>query len=226
MFIRVFGAMLLLPLYLQAVRGESAFESGLLLAPQGIGAMIAMPIAGKLTDRTGVGRIVIPGLLILHRLDVVGLTPAQRRHVLLGASAVLFVDGRRHGLHDDAADVGRDADAAPAPRSPAPSTTLNIIQQVGASIGTAVMSVILTVALQDRLGGGAGGGHGARRAGADLPLEVRDLMASAFTHTYWWAVALIVPAIVAALLLPRRKPEPVEDEDGAPARRPPVLIHA
>ena len=58
MIISVFGAMLLLPLYLQAVRGESAFDSGLLLAPQGIGAMIAMPIAGTLTDKTGVGKIV------------------------------------------------------------------------------------------------------------------------------------------------------------------------
>jgi hypothetical protein len=37
-------------LYLQAVRGESALASGLLMAPQGIGAMLRMPIAGKLTD--------------------------------------------------------------------------------------------------------------------------------------------------------------------------------
>ena len=43
------------------VRGESAFDSGLLLAPQGIGAMIAMPIAGRLTDKTGVGKIVLLG---------------------------------------------------------------------------------------------------------------------------------------------------------------------
>ena len=48
--ISVFGGMLLLPLYLQVVRGESAMDTGLLLAPQGFGAMIAMPIAGQLTD--------------------------------------------------------------------------------------------------------------------------------------------------------------------------------
>ena len=50
-----FGAMLLLPLYYQVVRGESALDAGLLLAPQGIGAMVTMPIAGRLTDRTGAG---------------------------------------------------------------------------------------------------------------------------------------------------------------------------
>ena len=74
--------MLLLPLYLQAVRGESAFDSGLLLAPQGIGAMIAMPIAGQLTDRTGVGKIVIPGLIVLLAVDA-RPDAADRRHVLL-----------------------------------------------------------------------------------------------------------------------------------------------
>ena len=36
------------------------------------------------------------------------------------------------------------------------STTLNINQQVGASIGTAVMSVLLANALQSQLGGGGG----------------------------------------------------------------------
>jgi hypothetical protein len=106
------------------------------------------------------------------------------------------------------------------------STTLNIIQQVGASIGTAVMSVILTVALRDRLGGGDGTETGLGGSGANLPLEVRDTMASAFTHTYWWAVALIVPALLAALLLPFTKPHPVEDDDESPGDAAPVLMHA
>ena len=51
-----FGAMLLLPLYFQTVRGEGALDAGLLLAPQGLGAMLMMPIAGTLTDRIGAGR--------------------------------------------------------------------------------------------------------------------------------------------------------------------------
>jgi AcrR family transcriptional regulator len=50
---------------LQRVRGEGALDSGLLMAPQGLGAMLAMPIAGQLADRTGVGRIVPVGLAII-----------------------------------------------------------------------------------------------------------------------------------------------------------------
>jgi hypothetical protein len=90
------------------------------------------------------------------------------------------------------------------------------------------MSVILTVALQDRLGGGGSGGDtGLGATGADLPPEVRDTMASAFTHTYWWAAALFIPAILAALLLPRVKPAPVEEdgEPGAGGEPAPVLMH-
>ena len=117
MIISVFGAMLLLPLYLQAVRGESAFDSGLLLAPQGIGAMIAMPIAGQLTDKTGIGKLVIPGLLVLG-LTFVGLTQLTGDTSYWALSAILFVHGHRHGLLDDAADVGRDADAAQGPGRP------------------------------------------------------------------------------------------------------------
>jgi EmrB/QacA subfamily drug resistance transporter len=225
MVISVFGAMLLLPLYLQAVRGESAFDSGLLLAPQGIGAMLVMPIAGQLTDKTGVGKIVIPGLVILIA-STVGLTQLTGDTSYWALSAILFAMGVGMGfsmmpLMSGAMQTLRHAQVARA------STSLNIIQQVGASIGTAVMSVILTVALKDRLGGGSGdGGLGA--APANLPLEVRDTMAGAFTHTYWWAVALIGPAILAAILLPRAKPEPIEDDEegGAGGEAAPVLIHA
>jgi EmrB/QacA subfamily drug resistance transporter len=222
MIISVFGAMLLLPLYLQAVRGESAFDSGLLLAPQGIGAMIAMPIAGTLTDKTGVGKIVIPGLLALIA-STIGLTQLTGDTSYWTLSAILFVMGVGMGfammpLMSGAMQTLRHAQVARA------STSLNIIQQVGASIGTAVMSVILTVALTDRLGGGSGD-SGLGAAPTDLPLQVRDLMASAFTHTYWWAVALIVPAILVALLLPRRKPAPLEEEGPGAGEPAPVLMH-
>ena len=53
----LFGAMLLLPLYFQVDRGESALSAGLLMAPQGIGAALVMPLSGRLTDRIGGGRV-------------------------------------------------------------------------------------------------------------------------------------------------------------------------
>ena len=68
-----FGGLLLVPTYFQQVRGESTLAAGLLVAPQGIGAMLTMPIAGSLTDRLPVGRIVPVGIALIV-VGMFGLT--------------------------------------------------------------------------------------------------------------------------------------------------------
>ncbi|MEO6085179.1 MAG: MFS transporter, partial [Umezawaea sp.] len=40
--VSIFGAMFLMPLYYQQVRGHSALTAGLLMAPQGIGTVLAL----------------------------------------------------------------------------------------------------------------------------------------------------------------------------------------
>ena len=59
----LFGAMILVPLYYQEVRDESVINTGLLTGPQGIGALVAMPLAGRLTERFGGGRVALGGRL-------------------------------------------------------------------------------------------------------------------------------------------------------------------
>ena len=221
--IAVFGGMLLLPLYLQVVRGESAMATGLLLAPQGFGAMLAMPIAGRLTDRTGVGRIVPVGLVIVA-LSFLGLTQLEADTSYWLLSAELFLMGLGMGAtmmptFSGAMQTLRHAAIARA------STTLNINQQVGASIGTAVLSVLLTHELTSRLPAGGGGG-----IGQTLPPGVRErvapLMAEAFGATFWYALGLVVVAfVVAVVLLPKQRPEPLDDPAAdAGAAAPPVLV--
>jgi len=226
MIVAVFGGMLLVPLYLQAVRGESALNTGLLLAPQGFGAMIAMPIAGRLTDTTGTGRIVPVGLVLVG-LSFLGLTQLEGDTSYWLLSAILFIQGLGMGsammpTFSGAMQTLRRVQIARA------STTLNINQQVGASIGTAVLSVLLASALADRLpGGDGGGGIGAAAAlPPDQRAQVIGPMAEAFGETFWWALGLVVVAfVVAVALLPKQKPEPIDDpsEEGDAA---PVLMHA
>ncbi|MGH2873226.1 MAG: DHA2 family efflux MFS transporter permease subunit, partial [Solirubrobacteraceae bacterium] len=60
----LFGGMILLPLYWQTVRGDSVFVTGLLTAPQGVGAALIMPLSGKLTDRLGGGPLTLFGVLL------------------------------------------------------------------------------------------------------------------------------------------------------------------
>src|SRR5690606_35858998 len=59
------GTMLLLPSYFLQVRAQSTLHTGLLLAPQGFGAMLTMPAAGRLTDRIGPGKLVLTGIVVI-----------------------------------------------------------------------------------------------------------------------------------------------------------------
>ncbi|HTK11489.1 MAG TPA: DHA2 family efflux MFS transporter permease subunit [Ktedonobacteraceae bacterium] len=61
----LYGGLFLVPLYLQNLRGLSAYDAGLILLPQALGSMVATLIGGRLVDKLGVKAVVLPGLLIL-----------------------------------------------------------------------------------------------------------------------------------------------------------------
>jgi predicted MFS family arabinose efflux permease len=63
LMVMMFGSQLLLPLFLQTVRGLSPFATGLLMAPEAIATAIMMPIAGRLLDKVGPRPLAIPGLI-------------------------------------------------------------------------------------------------------------------------------------------------------------------
>jgi MFS family permease len=208
--VAVFGGMLLLPLYLQVVRGESAMNTGLLLAPQGIGAMVAIPIAGRLADRTGVGRIVPVGLVIVG-VSFLGLTrlTAHTSYWLLGADLFLMGAGMGATMMPTFSGAMQTLRRASIARA---GTALNINQQVGASIGTAVLSVLLAHGLSSRLPRGSGGGGIGPAVPAGERERIAPRMAEAFAATFWYALALVIVAFVVALvLLPKDKPDPVDD---------------
>lgn len=59
------GAEMVLPLYIQNIRGESAFHSGLMLLPGALVMGLMMPITGSIFDKYGAKRLAISGMLIL-----------------------------------------------------------------------------------------------------------------------------------------------------------------
>ncbi len=61
----LYGGLFIVPIYLQNLRGLSAFQSGLLLLPQAFASMAAALVGGWLVDKIGVRAVVIPGLIIL-----------------------------------------------------------------------------------------------------------------------------------------------------------------
>jgi EmrB/QacA subfamily drug resistance transporter len=202
--IAFFGSLLLIPLYYQSVRGASALQSGLLLAPQGLGAMITMPLAGKLTDRYGPNRLPACGIPLL----VIGIAPfafvtATTSYVLLCGFG--FVLGLGMGL-SMMPTMTAAMQAVPPAAIARTSTAMNIIRQSGASIGTAILSVVLASAIAAQLTGGAtpsgASGFEALQGMSDAQRKaVAGPLAEAFASTFVWALALLVLAFVPALYM-------------------------
>jgi EmrB/QacA subfamily drug resistance transporter len=205
-----FGGLLLVPTYFQEVRGESVLHAGLLVAPQGIGAMLTMPIAGALSDRFPVGRIVPFGLIFIAA-GMAGLTQISSTTSFLVLIGLLFIMGLGMGgtmmpIMTAALKTLRAAEVARG------STLLNITQQIASSVGVAVMSVILTSGLKNaRLAYPAIAARNSPQIAAQLGKagvhEGLAQAANAFAHTYWVAFALIGVTFVAAVFLPRKHEE-------------------
>src|SRR5919204_368614 len=184
--VALFGALILLPLYYQIVRGESPLATGLLLVPQGLGAALAMPIAGRLTDEIG-ARVVIPFGIVLALLGTAAYTQvaADSSYAFLAGSLFLI------GLGLGATIVPSMAVAYQAvPREAVAHATsaINVIQRISGSVGTALLAVVLQHEID--------AAH-SRSAAA---------LANAFGTTFWVAFGLVATALVPALLLPRLRP--------------------
>jgi EmrB/QacA subfamily drug resistance transporter len=185
----LYGAMLLVPLYFQQVRGLHAFGAGLLIAAQGVGVLASRGLAGKLTDRIGARWIAFTGLVIVALATVpfafasagtdewflVGTLVV--RGVGLGAVTIPVMAGAYLGL-----------DRAAVPHA---SIITRTAQQIGGSVGTAVLAVVLQRSAVRHASDGVAG------------------RATAFDIAFWWSVAFTVVAIVLALWLPTR-PRSVE----------------
>ncbi len=200
--IAFFGALLLIPLYYQAVRGASALEAGLLLAPQGIGAMITMPLGGKLTDRYGPNPWPACGIPLL----VIGIAPfafvtAHTSYVLLCSFS--FVLGLGMGLAM-MPTMTAAMQAVPAAAIARTSTAMNIIRQGGASIGTAILSVILASEIHSKLGSGGGGGGGLESIHSLSPTQqaaISEPLSEAFASSFVWALVMLGIAFIPALAM-------------------------
>ncbi|MEA2384766.1 MAG: hypothetical protein QOH72_4737 [Solirubrobacteraceae bacterium] len=225
----LFGALLILPLYYQVDRGQSALNAGLLLAPQGIAAALALPIAGRLTDRIGGGPVVLVGCIVatLATLPWVFVGSGTPFALLAG---VLFVRGIGLGCTIQPAMAAAYALLRP-DQVPGASAALSTLRQIGGSIGTALLVVALEGRAKTVLPASGGGTGGLLEPLApSVRSTVAEPVAMAFGHTFLWAVAMTaVAAVPAAILLSaerraRRLPDGAgaqpSAEDGAPPEAP------
>lgn len=178
----LYGAMLLLPLFFQVVRGADALTAALLLIPQGVGALLSRSLAGKLTDAVG-ARVVAIGGFVVMGLGTIPFAMAGADTGQWWLMAVLLVRGFGMGAVMipvmSVGFVGLERDEVPHA-----SIITRLAQQLGGAFGTAVLAVILEGAVNEADGVAA--------------------IAQGFGTAFWWAVGFTVVAIGVCFALPAK----------------------
>ncbi|WP_375399380.1 MDR family MFS transporter [uncultured Amnibacterium sp.] len=179
----LFGAMLLLPLYFQELRGATAFTAGVLLIPQGIGTLLSRSAAGRLTDSIGPKWVSFVGFVIVGAATIpfALATSTSNEWVLAG---VLLVRGFGFGAVTTslfaAAFVGLDRTEVPHA-----SIITRIALQIGGSFGVAILAVTL-----------------------DRPQAINlgrtDSSVAAFDQAFWWSIGFTAVAVALTLAIPTR----------------------
>lgn len=192
-FMAMLGTMILLPLYLQEVRGLSALQTGLIVMPGGVVMGLMGPTVGRWFDRFGGRPLVVPGaagvLVALASFTMVDLdTPVMFvlvGHMLLMVSlAALFTPVFTLGLG-----------ALPPQLYSHGSSLLGTMQQVAAAVGTAVVVTVMSWRAAGLADGGAG------------PL---NSLVAGMQSGFAFGAVMALGVLALAFLLPGRAPRPVD----------------
>lgn len=173
-----FGGQTLLPSYMMVVQGITPTQTGLLLAPAGLGMLISYPSMGFMTERFGARYVSATGAVIAL-LGTVPFAFASGPGLSLSVMAfALFV----RGVGTGAVGIPSNAAAYSSLRRediPVATTAINIVQRLGGPFATTALAVLLHAQRQ--------GGHNAE----------------AFRVTFWLLCAFHFAAVFSAARLPR-----------------------
>ncbi len=194
-FMAFLGSMILLPLYLQNLRGLSELETGLLVMPGGLAMGLLGPQVGKLYDRFGSRPLVIPGsigmVVALGALSRIGVdTPYWQilgvHVVLMACLAAIFTPVFTLGLGDLPPQLYSHG-----------SSLLGTLQQVAGAVGTALLVVVMQNRKEHLLSAGSG---------------EADAVVGGLQWAFAVGAVIGIAVVVLALMLPSR----VEAPEGAP----------
>ncbi|MFE0101464.1 MDR family MFS transporter [Streptomyces sp. NPDC059009] len=228
----MFGAMLFLPLYQQAVQGASATNSGLLLLPLLLAMMAVSFFAGRFTTSTGKyklfpivgGVFMVAGLVLLSQMDTgtSRFTTGLYMVVLgIGMGCLMQITMLVAQNSVELKDMG------------VASSSATLFRTLGSSFGVAIMGALFNNRVQHEMAerAGATGGQATEKS-AQLTKEALDKLPVAAKEAYQHAVssgthaafllgsAIAVAVLIAAFFVketPLRGSGPAESGDKGPA---------
>jgi MFS transporter, DHA2 family, lincomycin resistance protein len=186
-FLAMLGSMILLPLYLQNLRGLSPLETGLLVMPGGLAMGLLGPTVGRVFDRFGSRPLVLPGsigmVLALGGFTQVSMTMPYWQ--VLGLHALLMVSLAATFTPVFTLGMG----ALPPHLYSHGSSMLATLQQVAAAFGTALVVTVVSARANQLVADGV----------AVVPAQL-----SGMELAFGVAAALALMTIIVAAKLPRR----------------------
>ncbi|GIN86500.1 MFS transporter [Heyndrickxia sporothermodurans] len=138
----MFSAMILMPIYLQQIRGISPMDSGLLMLPGAIVMGIMSPITGKLFDKYGAKALALIGLLI-----TVGTTYAfsQLTDSTTYTTLIIMYTVRMFGMSMVMMPVMTNGlNQLPQKLNPHGTAMNSTLSQVSGAIGTALLVTVMS----------------------------------------------------------------------------------
>ena len=207
--VALFGSEFLLPLYLQVLRGKTAFEAGLFLLPLAIASGIVSPLAGQLTDRIGPRVPVVAGFLLIA-FNTFQFSKIQANTSLGFILALVAIRGVGIALVIQNTQVAAVADV-PVRKLTRATPLLSSGSQTIQAIGVAVLATILSTAVTLQIPAQFANASPADIAKAPPALQatIRAALAQfqqqylhGLEHAYLAAFAIAVVATLLGCLLP------------------------
>ncbi|MFJ1595359.1 MDR family MFS transporter [Streptomyces sp. NPDC088261] len=226
----MFGAVLFLPLYQQAVQGASATNSGLLLLPMLLSMMVVSLIAGRVTTNTGKyrifpilgGALMTVGLFLLAQMDTETSRLTSGLYMAVLGAGMGFLMQITMLVAQNSVEA-RDMGVA--------SSSTTLFRTLGSSFGVAIMGALFNSRVQDEMaarGGSTGGGLASAQLDAASLAKLPDAAREAYQHAvstgihgaFTLGAAIAVIGFVAAFFVkevPLRGAGPKPAEDPSPA---------
>jgi MFS transporter, DHA2 family, lincomycin resistance protein len=149
----LFGMIILLPIYIQNVLGLPPLQSGLLVLPGGLIMGLLAPTVGRLYDRIGARKLVIPGAVFVSTglWLMASLAPGSSVALVLGYHVVLSIGLSLLFTPLFTSSLG----SLPKELYPHGSAVLGTVQQVAGAAGIALFVSIMSLRIGAEMAAGA-----------------------------------------------------------------------